>query len=689
MSQIQNAMPQAILQGVDDQSKRTVPYESSSVPIHLPHVFTYAAWGPAEPTLVLGSTANNTYGQATFEPRSRYITHQWPLIDRMIARSNAMVMQRIIPNDAGPKSTIGLYLDVLETDVVQYQRNSDGSFFFDTAGAKVPTGTTLPGVKMQWVIAPVVDGAMGKAKKVPGKLTDSTGGTSTIYPIREFQVSFFGAEGNNRGLSLWAPTMESDNPVNSRVVQDQMAQLYRLKFVVRDNDRTTGRTKRTRQGAEYVDFSFRDDVIDTKTQVEYGFDITVLDSYRNTDTTGGKPKEWGPFNATYSYEQNLEDILEMLYAVEQPQNTALPADLTADQLHIINFVDGVHYTGVPYFAIEVLGANDGASALSESAVYYAGGGSDGTMSKAAFDTSVGDICVDYAEGEWGLANRLKFPQSVIYDTGFDIDNKFKLFNVLTARKDIAVFAATQDVALAQNGIAEESSMAMALQTQANLHPESTYYGTSVMRAVIVGHSGHLVNSKYRTLVPLTIDVADKLSAYAGGGRGVFTSGAAPDVNPNNIVTLLKDVNCTFKNATVRNADWANGLVWVESYDQDDALFYPAMQTAYQDDTSILNSVPTMMICVELEKVCTRVWSRLTGRSDLTQEQFAQRSNELILELTERRFDNRVILEPDTYYTDLDDARGYSWSCTIKLYGNNMKTVGSFTIEAHRQEELSA
>ena len=277
---------------------------------------------------------------------------------------------------------------------------------------------------------------------------------------------------------------------------------------------------------------------------------------------------------------------------------------------------------------------------------------------------------------------------MIYDTGFDIDNKFKLLNVLSARKDIAVVLSTQDIALEQNGIIQESSMAVSLQTQASLHPESEYYGTPVMRAVIVGHSGYLINSKYRKLVPLTVDLADKLAAYAGNGRGILLPGAAPDVNPNNIVTLLKDVNCTFKNVSVRNADWVNGLVWVESYDQDDALFYPALQTAYNDDTSILNSVPTMMICGELEKVCVRVWARLTGRSDLTPEQFAQRSDELIQELTERRFDNRVIIVPETYYTALDEARGYSWSCRIKLYGNNMKTVGSFTIEAHRQEELS-
>lgn len=689
MSQIQNAFPRAILLGVDDQSKRTLPYESNSVPIHLPHVFSYAAWGPENPTLVVGSTANNLYGQETFEPRGAYTQHQWPLIDRMLARNNAMVFQRIRPEDAPDPATVTLSLDVLQTDVTLYTRNADGSYKLDAAGKRIPTGKTQPGIRMQWVVSSAAGGKLGVAKKVAGKLTDKNNKQSTIYPILEFQTSFFGAAGNNRGLALWAPTMESDNPVNSRVVEDQRAQLYRLRFVTRDNARTSGKTVRTLQGAEYIDFSFRDDVVDSKTGVEFGFETSVLDKYRNLNTQNGQPRRWGPFNASYLYETNLNDLLKMLYAVEQPVNAELAVTTDPDAYHLINFVSGVHYSGIPYYAIEVLGANDGASPLTENTLYYAAGGGDGTMSKEAFDVSVGNICEDYAEGKWQLGNRLKFPQSMIYDTGFDSTNKFKLLQVLSARKDIAVVASTQDIALAQNGVAEESSMATILQTQASLHPESEYYGTPVMRAVIVGHSGHLINSKYRKLVPMTVDLADKLSAYAGNARGSLTSGAAPDVNPNNLVTLLKDVNCTFKTETVRNADWANGLVWVESFDQDDALFYPGLQTAYNDDTSVLNSVPTMMIFGELEKVCVRVWARLTGRSDLTNEQFAQRSNELILELTERRFDNRVIIVPDTYYTDMDDARGFSWTCNIKVYANNMKTVGSFTIEAHRQEELTA
>ena len=52
-----------------------------------------------------------------------------------------------------------------------------------------------------------------------------------------------------------------------------------------------------------------------------------------------------------------------------------------------------------------------------------------------------------------------------------------------------------------------------------------------------------------------------------------------------------------------------------------------------------------------------------------------------------RFDERVVIVPDTYETKYDEQRGYSETCKIHVYGNNMKTVTSFTVVAHRRSEL--
>lgn len=151
--------------------------------------------------------------------------------------------------------------------------------------------------------------------------------------------------------------------------------------------------------------------------------------------------------------------------------------------------------------------------------------------------------------------------------------------------------------------------------------------------------------------------------------------------------MLRDLNCTFKGASVRNKDWDNGLIWAQSYSTR-SFFIPAMQTVFDDDTSVLNSLLNVLIAVECQKVCFRTWRSLVGRTDLTKEQYIKRSNQLITENTAGRFDNRVQIVPDTYYTKQDEQRGYSNHATIHMYANNMPTSTSFTVEAHRMEDLN-
>lgn len=684
MSQFTNAAPQSVLLGVDDKSKRAIPYELRSLPIHLPYIPFYAAWGPEYPLLCTGTTANYTYGAESFDPRGRFTQHTWPLLDRMVEHSNTFLAHRFVPEDAAPPATLSFALDILEIDVALYERNSDGSFKHDATGSKIPTGEKVPGYRYKWVIGPCENGSLGKGKRIPGSLTDpETNKQSTLYPLFDWQTSFRGSDGNNRGLRMWAPNVDSDNPVNVRVVEDQIAQLYRIQLVQRDSAESSARVVKTLNGAEYVDVALREDVIDSEMGVEYGIRENFLNEYRDNNTAGGNPRKWGPFDKLFVYETNLTDVLSMFYQAELPVNDGLAK--APEGYNLINICDAVHYTGVPYFAIEPIGPLEGGTLLTQSATFFADGGSDGTMSKALFDDAVGNWCLDFGESE--MMDDARYPLSFVYDTGYNVATKFKILGPQAARKDILTILSTQDIALPQNDMRQESAMAVTLSTQARMHPESEYYGTPNCRTAIVGHSGYLVNSRYRKLVPMTIDVADKLAKFAGAATGIMDAERMPDVNPNNIVGLLRDVNVTFRPARVRNKDWANGLIWVQSFDQDDALFYPGWQTAYPDDTSVANSLITSMIFAECNKVCNRTWRELSGRSDLTPNQFIERSNEKIREKTEGRFANRVVIIPETYYTAQDKARGYSWAAKVKVYANNMKTVSTFTIEAHRREEL--
>jgi hypothetical protein len=243
------------------------------------------------------------------------------------------------------------------------------------------------------------------------------------------------------------------------------------------------------------------------------------------------------------------------------------------------------------------------------------------------------------------------------------------------------------VDIPQNSAADESSQASILQNAARMYPESEYYGTKTCRAIVVGHSGYLLSSEWRGLAPMTIDLAAKVATYMGASSGAWKGGANFDVSPKNQVTAFKtdSVNAVFKNSNVRNEDWANGLIWVQNYDRR-ALFYPGIQTVYDDDTSVLNSLFNIIAVVELEKVCERVWRDLTGIQTLTVGQFIDRSDELIRAKTQGRFDDKFIIVPETYLTEGDEQRGFSWSCKINLYAANMRTVGTYTIVSRRIED---
>ena len=153
----------------------------------------------------------------------------------------------------------------------------------------------------------------------------------------------------------------------------------------------------------------------------------------------------------------------------------------------------------------------------------------------------------------------------------------------------------------------------------------------------------------------------------GANNGAWIPGKNFDISPKNQVTMFKQTPLMLhsKTADVRNEDWANGLIWVQNYDRR-SLFYPGIQTVYDDDTSVLNSLFNIIAVVELEKSLDRTWRDLTGIQTLTVAQFIERSDRLIASKVANRFDDKFIIVPETYLTEGDEQRGYSWSCKVNF-----------------------
>lgn len=693
-----NAAPYADLQGIQDVSGRPPVIEPESLPTHLPHIFVYAQKGPTEPQLVSGDSLSSIFGDATLDTRSPYFNHQSVLANLLQGDANALMLQRVLPTDIGPKARLLISLDYVADQIQLYERNADGSYARDQNGNKIPltgSNSTAPGYKAKWVVNTWLTGtnaeAFGQCQKRVGSLVSSTSAQSQIVPVMELEVYWFGSYGNGIGVRFTAPTTLSSNPANDALVEAIQSYMYRLQIFQRPDATTLPTTVKNLNGEDYVEFSFNPnayDAIGADASVAIG-DV-LLPSYSNTDEPG-TPPTYGPFGQLHVYQDNLLSILEAVGTAELPfgllgeGQTTITAD--SPNLHMVNPFGATDITGVPYYTLALIGPEDNGVFWNDISTQFAAGGTDGTMSDALFDQLVKTQVTNYGSGDWPLLDDARYPQSCIYDTGFPLATKLAMIPVLGKRKDMYVVLSTQDISLPQNTAAVESSIAVSLKTAARNYPESAILGTSVCRAVVIGNSGYLLNSKYKKLLPLTLEFAHKCAIWQGSGDGTWKPGLGYDTPNNNRLTLFRGVNVTFKEATVRNKDWANGLVWAQTYDRR-SNFWPAVQTVYDDDSSILNSAVNMQIAVELEKVAQRTWRDLTGVGGLTADQFIERSNQLIDERTTGRFDNRATIVAETYYTAGDVQRGYSWACKIHMYGANMKTVGTYTIVAHRQSDLN-
>lgn len=695
MNAILNAAPRPLLNGIRDLSARAAVREAEVRPTHFPLFFFYAEQGPEEPQFITSDTLTQLYGSKTIDPRSKYYTHQTEFMSSVLGEGNAVMGRRIVPADAKTARLLLALEIVADPAVPQYERASDGSYLLDNAGQPITMEETIAGYTARWVVNPydraTTPYEFGQAPTQAGEAIGSTSAEAQIIPILELEASSAGAWGSNAGLVLTAPTTESSSPLNDTLAAKLKSYLYRFSVVTRADALSSPAVVETLNGSQSLDLSFLDGAVNAALGAEVSVQQALISAYRDVSTPGFTPS-FGVFSRLKVYTSNLEGILANIAAKEAPLGLVSATANTPEGIYEINPFTATNYSGVPYHSLRLLGEADGGTTFTSSTVLFAEGGADGTMSLAKFDTAVRSELTNFGVAGIPYKNWAKYPFSVLYDSGFTLETKLAFGIPMSRRKDLWVQVCTQDITQPQNTGEEETAMATALQAAFRNYPESEIYGTSVCRALIVGQSGRLISGSYRgpndNLLPLGLEVARKLARYMGAGNGIWKRGLGINVPDNNRVTTFRDINATYKSDNARTIDWNTGLIYALDYDRS-SVFWPAFQTVFDDDSSVLNSAITMIACVEAEKVCLNAWRQLTGIDYLTQEQFIERSNEIILKDLDGRFDNRFVFQVETFFTQADTTRGYSWSTIIRIFAPNMMTVGSFTVESHRMSDLDA
>lgn len=675
-----NAAPMTIMRGIKDNSIRRLPVEAEVLPTHLAKVYIYAQKGPTSPQLVVGNGRNQMYGDDTFDLRKSYTTHQTVLSNVLNSKGNAQMIERIVPDDAGPKSTLLLSLDVLPTSIKQYERLADGSYKLDTDGFNIEIpNSTIAGFKTKWVVSNA--SAFGQAAVTAGDQTDGTV-QSMRYPVMEFQASSFGGIFNNSGLRIWAPNANSTNPANTGVMSSIKAYPFRMQAIRRANATSTPGIVVTEFAEPTFDFVLKPNAINPATDSRISLGDIFLNKYQNLSDARFPFKE-GDFGAIKMYQANIDKLVTDFFTAEKP--VAINDFSGTDEQYMFNFISGLDSHGAPYKTFVM--ADTSSLRLTENTNLYAAGGSDGTMNDDLFAQIVAARVAEYGNPNSYLMDTAVYPESIMYDTGFPLATKYAMCKFIAERKDTAIILSTYDVNGQELSAADEHALAVALKARLQMYPESDYYGTACARGMIIGRYGDLLNSQFNKKFPLVLELASKAAEMMGAGDGVWKQEFLFDRAPNNAVKLFANANVTFTPSSVRNKDWEVGLNWVQSTTRR-TMFFPALKTVYDNDTSVLNSFFTMMGCIELQKVGERVWREFTGNTSLNSAQLMDAVNTSVDNRTIGRFAGLFKIVPAAFMSEEDVARGYSWELPIKLYANGMSTVMALSVGAHRMSDLA-
>lgn len=693
MSTYYNAVPKVVFNGIRDRSRRAFIRPEITFAQHTPLLRLFTETGPTETTFVGDSDDGfaGIFGQQSLDPRSKYFNQQSLLALNLLGQGNGFYVKRLKPEDAGNPARIIVALemvrDMIPASVTRLSGFNYPDAVSDTGNGPVASATdTVEGYRARVVLIRDNQSEVGTQRVLPGTMISGIDQSqSTVYPLFELPAAFFGAPGNALGARIWCPTALDPDGYDEFTGPRFGTRLFRMQFVELMDGTSTPIIVKTKNDEDYVNISFDEGVFSSQYDRDLTVDDILIDQYDDDGIESGLSPLYSPFSQCFVYRDNVNIVREIIYEAETRVNPGIVA--TAQVPGQIDFLTMLAEDGDPYQSIKLEGPIEGGTLLGKNATIYASGGNDGTTTLAEYVKQVDIENVNFGQLGDQYENVALYQFGCLYDTGLPMDSKYKAMNVLSKRRDLQYFFTTfveGEARLPTTG--EEVSRVQALMTRLRAFPESTLYGTPVCRAMIVMQSGKLVGGGYNKFVPQLLDVAMMWARYAGAGTGVLRPGFEMDVDPNNRVTMVKNLNVPFFNARTSANLWANGATYSTSYDHR-SNYYPCLRSVYLDDTSVLLSPITVNICCVIMRLIHKVHAKFSGNAFLTKEQLIERCDQEILDRTRDLFGGRVDVIPLTEITGIDENNGTSWTCTVTVAANNPRTTLDFRLETVRRENV--
>lgn len=669
-----------------DSSGKSFVRTALSYPQHIPKWYIWAEKGGEEDWYGDANERAVQFGESTFEETSKYFTHQTQGANVVSANGNLAVYKRIVAPDAS-RANLTLWLDLLPTLVDDYSRNPDGTVRVDN-GQPIIVGQ-LSGFKYKWVMTHDLSESAGQTftskEQRAGTMVDPDNPAvrSTQYPMFGWRASSKGRWGDDVGVCLWPLDNRSDN-VPEKLVQQQRTYPYALKLKKRDNKAGTVNTIRTALADEQVVFTFKSGSIDPTTRADMHMPTKYDSAYFSRDPR--YPKQTPDLSEMVVYQDNIDAVLEALYAAELPHTDPDYHDFSSvyeDDKYMYNILTGRSLRGAPYrtYVPEV-----GSLSMDRHQVLYAQGGSDGTMTSDYYNAAFVADVRRYRDANDEYQDKAFHIENHMYDTGWPLNEKMELGSFISLRGDTFVTFGTFQEGERDFDNSEELSIASSIKTRITNFPESSWWGTGVMRAGIYGGSARVRGSVLSKRVSTTLEVAHKRSKYMGAVDGRWKNGYAYDDGaPGSVAEILYDFSKLWVPVSVRYRFWDAGLNWWARVDREQA-YCPAFKTVYSDDTSVLTGDSVVMVVLYCNRANTRSHIKHSGTTGVSAAKFLKRITDYLNGQFEGRFDNRYFPEPRPSITGSDKLRGFSWHSGIEIFADPMRTVAVNYVEVFRNED---
>ena len=663
---------------------------------HLAKFFIKAAKGDYESSLLSGAEAVAKHGSESFSIDGGFRNHQSVFLEGAMATS-MVVIQRIDMGGTGAKLTH--YIDVAEVELDVKLRQPDGGV--DGAAATYTGGESALGLKIKHVVmndgTPVIQ---------DGTMTNQDGTPSKMYPIFNYNTED-GSYYNNLGYTL-RPLKTDKNEI---VRNGQFLYDFAFKETI---DGFVG-TRPTISGAPTAKLGLLEG-ISPLTKDSIRFQDVVEYQYSNTTN---RARGWVyPDFTIETFEGNIETVLKLIELKEKTfiEDAGVThedvngdpviysdwfdvadGDYTDASFKLFNLVTAESSTKVPYLTVVV---DDTAIApvvpakllVNVDSVLKFDGGTDTQVfadADAEYEHYLGQVrghLSKYADPDSEFMETALHPESVMYDSGFDVITKKAFTDFISLRKDTGIHLSTYITDLAGTRVMtveEEIAIAKIIKGRLDLAPESTYYNTEVARATIEFGSCNIVNSTYKDRVPTTYDLMRKLSAFMGAGEKKWVRARAFDSGDESACNFIENILPKVIPRAVKDELWAIGVNYTEPLYTKRVYHWVAFGTVSKD-TSALNNVMVMHAAMWAQRVQIKGWKKFTGSNQYSRNAFINVTEDFLREEIRGAFDGRFIVIPRTVISEDDIRYGTHWSTDIELQVNDSYTIVNTSVTVRRK-----